>query len=51
MAEIRQLTGGLESGRPVTHLCYRSGDGTEEYLSPDPALLADLAPFTSAWEG
>lgn len=51
VAEIRQLTGGLESGRPVTHLCYRSGDGTEEYLSPDPALLADLAPFTSAWEG
>jgi len=49
VAEIRQLTGGIENGRPVTHLCYRSGDG-EDWFSPDASLLAELAPFTSAWE-
>ena len=48
VAEIRQLTGGLEAGRPVTHLCYRGGDDGD-YFSPDPALLAELEPFTSAW--
>ena len=48
VAEIRQLTGGIENGRPVSHLCYRSGDG-EEWFSPAPALLAELAPFTHAW--
>jgi hypothetical protein len=50
VAEIRQLTGGLEGGRPVTHLCYRSMDGAEEF-TPDAGLLAELAPFRSAWEG
>lgn len=49
VAEIRQLTGGIENGRPVTHLCYRSGD-VEDWFSPDPGFLAELAPFTSAWE-
>ncbi|MCC6497186.1 MAG: secretion protein, partial [Propionibacteriaceae bacterium] len=50
VAEIRQLTGGLEGGRPVTHLAYRSDPGGEEYFSPEPGLLAELAPFNSAWE-
>lgn len=49
IAEIRQLTGGLENGRPVTHLAYREGDG-EHWFNPDPDLLAELAPFTAAWE-
>ncbi len=49
VAEIRQLTGGIENGRPVTHLAYRSGE-TEDWFSPDPALLAELAPFAHAWE-
>lgn len=42
-------TGGIENGRPVTHLAYRSGE-TEDWFSPDPALLAELAPFAHAWE-
>ena len=48
VAEIRQLTGGVESGRPVTHLAYR--EGGEGQFSPDATLLAELAPFMSAWE-
>jgi Flp pilus assembly CpaF family ATPase len=48
VAEIRQLTGALENGRPVTHVCYRSGEG-ESWFGPEPGLLAELAPFTSAW--
>jgi Flp pilus assembly CpaF family ATPase len=47
VAEIRQLTGGVENGRPVTHLCYRCDDG--DRLSPDEALRAELAPFRAAW--
>lgn len=50
VAEIRQLTGGIEGGRPVTHLCYRSGFGGVDYFSPDAGLLDELAPFDSAWE-
>lgn len=49
VAEIRQLTGGIENGRPVTHLAYRSGEA-EDWFSPDPELLAELAPFAHAWE-
>ncbi len=49
VAEIRQLTGGLENGRPVTHLVFREGDG-ERWFSPDPAQLDELAPFAAAWE-
>ena len=50
VAEIRQLTGGLESARPVTHLCYRSGEGGADQFTPDAGLLEELAPFTSAWD-
>lgn len=49
VAEIRQLTGGLEGGRPVTHLAYRSSATGHEF-SPDVALLEELQPFQSAWE-
>ncbi len=50
VAEIRQLTGGLENGRPVTHLVYRSDPETGDSFTPEPGLLADLAPFAAAWE-
>ena len=49
VTEIRQLTGGLENGRPVTHLAYREGDG-EHWFSPAPELLTELARFSAAWE-
>lgn len=45
--EIRQLTGGIESGRPVTHLCFRAGEGSSYLFNPDPALGADLAEVDS----
>lgn len=43
ISEIRELTGSMENGRPVTHLTY----STDEYgrpvdLQPSAALLADL---------
>jgi Flp pilus assembly CpaF family ATPase len=50
VAEIRQLTGGLELGRPVTHLSYRAGAGKTDQFTPDAGLLEELAPFTSAWD-
>ena len=50
VAEIRQLTGGLEGGRPVTHLCYESGPDGNQRFSPEAGLLAELAPFATAWD-
>jgi Flp pilus assembly CpaF family ATPase len=50
VAEIRQLTGGLEDGRPVTHLCFRAGPGGDGDFTPEAGLLAELAPFNAAWE-
>ncbi len=52
VAEIRQLTGGIEAGRPVTHLVYRAdpGGGGQGLFQPDAALLDELAPFAGAWE-
>lgn len=45
LAEIRQLTGGVEAGRPVTHLCYYS-DGPSQYqFHPDAGLLSELAQY------
>jgi pilus assembly protein CpaF len=45
IAEIRQLTGGFEAGRPVTHLLFRS-DGPSQYeFHPDAELLAELAHY------
>ena len=50
VAEIRQLTGGIEAGRPVTHLVYRAAtDRHAAQFTPDPEFLAELAPFTDAW--
>ncbi|MBO1031199.1 type II/IV secretion system ATPase subunit [Tessaracoccus sp. SD287] len=46
ISEVRTLTGGLENGRPTTHLLYRAGSaGQPEVLHPEPALLDELAPF------
>ncbi len=45
IAEIRQLTGGIESGRPVTHLCYRSDSRGHYEFTPDPGMLAELTEF------
>lgn len=52
VSEIRQLTGGIEAGRPVTHLAYRGdpSDGGTQRFSPDPDFLAELAPFESGWQ-
>ncbi len=56
ISEIRQLTGAVEEGRPITHLTYSAGisRGLSEasartrgqlgaVFHPDPALLAELA--------
>ncbi len=48
VTEIRQLTGGLESDRPSTHLVYRKTPIGHEFR-PDPEFLADLAPYDLAW--
>ncbi|HQY98643.1 MAG TPA: CpaF/VirB11 family protein [Propionicimonas sp.] len=48
ISEIRQLTGGMEGGRPVTHLTYRSGDPGS--FNPDADLVAELAEFGSGWD-
>nr|WP_232505116.1 CpaF/VirB11 family protein [Acidipropionibacterium acidipropionici] len=49
VSEIRQLTGAMESGRPVTHLTYAAGAGPSgaggprgTVFHPDPGLLAEL---------
>jgi len=51
VSEVRQLTGGVEAGRPVTHLVYRADPaGGVPRFTPDPDFLAELAPFTDGWE-
>lgn len=48
ISEIRQVTGALEGGRPVTHLTYRAGDNRNApAFFPDPVLLDELAEFDS----
>ena len=43
ISEIRELTGAVENGRPVTHLSYSTDDhGRPRQLAPSPWLLADL---------
>lgn len=49
VAEIRQLTGGIEGGRPVTEVVYLADDGGVPRFSPGARLLAELAPFADAW--
>jgi type IV secretory pathway ATPase VirB11/archaellum biosynthesis ATPase len=46
VSEVRQVTGAIENGRPVTHLAYgAAGPDSPEVFHPDAALLARLAPF------
>ena len=51
ISEIRELTGGIEADRPTTHLAYRAAEPGQHpaEFHPSPGLLADLAPFHSAW--
>lgn len=51
VSEIRQLTGAIESGRPVTHLTYLAEpDGVSPAgFSPDPVVTRELEPFGSTW--
>ncbi|MCA0250851.1 MAG: CpaF/VirB11 family protein [Actinobacteria bacterium] len=50
VSEVRQLTGGIEAGRPVTHLVYRAEpDSGGPSYTPDPGLMAELAPFAAGW--
>lgn len=51
VAEIRQLTGAIEGGRPVSHLVYSAATATEpERFHPDPDFADELAEFDHAWE-
>ena len=51
VAEIRQLTGAIEGGRPVTHLVYAAATATTPALfHPDPAFADELAEFDEAWD-
>jgi Flp pilus assembly CpaF family ATPase len=45
VAEIRQLTGGIEAGRPVTHLSYYSDSPSQYQFHPDAGLLSELAQY------
>lgn len=51
IAEIRQVTGGIEGGRPVTHLCYRSDASGNEEFTPDAGLMAELSAFGMVFGG
>lgn len=49
ISEIRTLTGGLEDGRPVTHLLYQSAErGREAVLNPEASMMDELAEFLPA---
>ncbi|QLQ14407.1 MAG: CpaF family protein [Micropruina sp.] len=51
VAEVRQLTGAMEHGRPVTHLVYAAPTATsQEVFHPDPAFLDELAEFRPGWD-
>jgi pilus assembly protein CpaF len=47
ISEIRQVTRGIESGRPVTHLTYSASDGPGQAAGfyPDADFEAELLPF------
>lgn len=51
VAEIRQLTGGVENDRPITHLTYRAeSNGVDPAgFRPDPRSLDELSPFFATW--
>lgn len=46
ITEVRQLTGTLENGRPVTHLTYAAPTPTSPgVFHPDSALVAELSRY------
>jgi pilus assembly protein CpaF len=45
VSEIRQLTGGFEAGRPVTHLCYQSDSPSQYTFHPDSQLAGELSQY------
>ena len=51
VAEIRQLTGAMESGRPITHLVYAAPTaGRSAIFHPEAGFADELAEFDAAWE-
>lgn len=52
ISEVREVTGGLESGRPVSHLTYSAGaPGQVRVFDPVPESLAVLDRYRAAWPG
>lgn len=51
VSEIRQLTGAMESGRPITHLVYAAPTGGRGAIfHPEAGFAEELAEFDGAWE-
>lgn len=51
VSEVRLVTGGIEGGRPITHLIYRAAEaGKPAVWHPDPALADELAEFAGSFE-
>lgn len=46
LSEIRQITGAMENGRPVTHLTFRRISPSQYEFQPDAALRDELAAYT-----
>ncbi len=53
VSEVRQVTGALENGRPVTHLLFNAlpTSVTPAVFDPEPTLSAELERYRSAWPG
>ena len=53
VSEVREVTGALENGSPVTHLTYNAlpTSRTPRLFDPAPESLAALDRFRSAWPG
>lgn len=52
VSEIRELTGGMENNRPVTHLAYAAATPTSpERFSPSAELLDELRQFPPSRRG
>lgn len=51
MAEIRQVTGGMEGDRPTTHLTYLAEPTATEPAGfhPDAVLVSELARYADGW--
>lgn len=45
IAEVRELTGAIENGRPVTHVVYRSDSPSQYEFYPSTGLANELATF------